>query len=102
VYRSIKKLKDAVKQYQRVLADRERIQGPLHRDTIVTRRELAFSYDLAGKLAYSVKQYERALDDCRDAFGPEHALTRATQEDLDVVASHALAKLGIDLRTPAR
>jgi tetratricopeptide (TPR) repeat protein len=101
-YRSIKKLKDAIKHYQLALADRERVQGPQHRDTIVTRRELAFSYDLAGKLAYSVKQYERALADCREALGPEHALTRATQEDLDVVASQALAKLGIDLRAPAR
>lgn len=101
-YRSAKKPKDAVKHYQRALADRERVQGPRHRDTIVTRRELAFSYQLAGKLAYSVAQYERALADCREVLGPEHALTRDTQEDLNVVASHALAKLGIDLRTPAR
>jgi tetratricopeptide (TPR) repeat protein len=101
-YRSIKKLKDAVKHYERALADRERAQGPQHRDTIVTRRELAFTYHLTGKLAYSVKQYERALADCREALGPGHALAQATQEDLDVVASHALAKLGIDLRTPAQ
>jgi tetratricopeptide (TPR) repeat protein len=101
-YRSMKKLKDAVKLYQRALADRERVQGPGHRDTIVTRRELAFSYHLAGKLAYSVAQYERALADCREALGPGHALTQVTREDLDVVASHARAKLGIDLRTAAR
>jgi hypothetical protein len=101
-YRSIKKPKDAVKLYKRTLADRERVQGPRHRDTIVTRRELAFSYHLAGKLAYSVAQYERALADCRETFGPGHPLTQATQEDLDVVASHARAKLGIDLRNRAQ
>jgi tetratricopeptide (TPR) repeat protein len=99
-YRAADKLKDAIKQYERALKDRERVQGPGQPDTIATRRELALAYMLAGRLAYSVEQYERALNDCEQVFGPGHALTREIKEDLDAAAAYAMAKVGIDLRTP--
>jgi tetratricopeptide (TPR) repeat protein len=99
-YRSASKLKDAIKQYERALKDRERVQGPAQPDTIATRRELALAYMLAGRLAYSVEQYERALADCEQVFGPGNALTREIKEDLDAAATYAIAKVGIDLRTP--
>ena len=99
-YRSADKLKDAIKQYERALKDRERVQGARQPDTIATRRELALAYMLAGRLAYSVEQYERALADCEQVLGPGHALTREIKEDLDAAAAYAMAKVGIDLRTP--
>jgi tetratricopeptide (TPR) repeat protein len=98
--RAAGKLKDAIKQYERALKDRERVQGAAQPDTITTRRELALAYMLAGRLAYSVEQYERTLADCEKVFGPGHALTREINEDLDSAAAYAIAKVGIDLRTP--
>jgi tetratricopeptide (TPR) repeat protein len=99
-YRAADKFKDAIKQYERALKDRERVQGAGQPDTIATRRELALAYMLAGRLAYSVEHYERALSDCEQVFGPGHALTREIKEDLDAAAAYAMAKVGIDLRTP--
>ncbi len=99
-YRAAGKLKDAIKHYERALADAERVQGTGQPDTIATRRELALAYMMAGRFAYSVEQYERALADSERTLGPDHVVTREIQEDLDVAATYAMAKLGIDLRTP--
>ena len=42
--------KEAIAQYERVLADRERVQGADHPDTIAARANLAYAYRSAGRL----------------------------------------------------
>ena len=56
--------------YERIVADRERLQSPGHPDTILARCDLAVAYLSARKFGLSIPQYERALDDAEQASGP--------------------------------
>ena len=53
-YRSAGKMKDAIGQYERVLGDRERVEGADHPDTIAARANLAYAYRSAGRLREAV------------------------------------------------
>jgi tetratricopeptide (TPR) repeat protein len=99
-YRDAKKPKDALRQYERILADRERVQGPDHSDTILARCDLAATYVSARKLGLAIPQYERALTDAEQALGYDHPLTQSVRQDLNAAGAYALSVLGIELRTP--
>ena len=63
------------------MADRERVQGPDHPDTLAARGDLAAAYQSARKRSAALPLYERTLADCERVLGHDHPLTRATREN---------------------
>jgi tetratricopeptide (TPR) repeat protein len=55
-----------------VLADRERVEGADHPDTIAARANLAYAYRTAGRLREAIPQYERTLADRERVQGGDH------------------------------
>src|SRR5262249_54943427 len=98
-YRDAKKPKDALSLYERIVADRERLEGPGHPDAILARCDLAVACLSARKFGLSVQQYERALTDSEQALGYHHPVTESVRQDLNAAASIARSTLGIDLRS---
>ena len=60
-----------------MLADRERVLGPDHLDTIAARGNLGSAYHSAGKMASAVQLYEQACDSYQRVLGPDHPDTLA-------------------------
>ena len=58
------RLQDAIELFERNLADRERILGKEHPDTLASRRNLARAYESVGRLAEAIPSYERTASDC--------------------------------------
>ena len=88
-YRSAGRLKDAVPHYERVVADRERIGGPDHRDTIAARAVLAAAYQQARRMREAVDAFERAVADGDQALGPGDVEALTTRYNLAVAYSEA-------------
>lgn len=63
---------DAIRRYQRLLADTERDPDPGNPITIATSRQLAAAYLAAGKMKASLAQYERTLAESERSLGAEH------------------------------
>ena len=55
-----------------LLADRERVLGPDHPDTLHSRNNLAAAYRAAGRAAEAIPLYERTLADRERVQGPDH------------------------------
>ena len=53
-YRSAGQLREAIREYERTLADRERLEGPDHADTRAARCNLAAAYQQAGRVDEAV------------------------------------------------
>ena len=66
-----------------MLADRVRVLGPDHPNTLNTRNNLAGAYDSAGRLAEAIDAWEKLLPDCRRVLGLEHPLTKLVKENLE-------------------
>ena len=64
--------KDTIGQYERALADQERMHGRDHPDTITARAALAAALRIAGKMKDAIGQYERVLADRERTRGPDH------------------------------
>ncbi|MET9117571.1 tetratricopeptide repeat protein, partial [Streptomyces longwoodensis] len=54
---------EALELRERVLADRERLLGPDHPDTLTSRSNLANSYSDAGRVTEALELRERVLAD---------------------------------------
>jgi hypothetical protein len=74
--------KDAIEQYERALADQERMHGCDHPDTIAARAALAAALRAAGKLKEAIGQYERVLADRERTGGPDHPDTITARANL--------------------
>ena len=81
-YHLAHKLKDALPLYERTFADRERVQGPDHPDTITACGSLASAYHSARKLTMALPLYERTLADCERVHGADHRDTLASLGNL--------------------
>ncbi|HZM66008.1 MAG TPA: tetratricopeptide repeat protein [Nakamurella sp.] len=57
---------------QAVLADCERVLGPDHQVTLVSRNNLAQAYQAAGQLADAIPLFEQTLTDRERVLGPDH------------------------------
>jgi tetratricopeptide (TPR) repeat protein len=78
------RVKDAISQLKRVLADREEVLGRDHLDTIVARGSLASAYHSAGKMASALQLYEQACEGYARVLGaddPETLRSRGDQAD---------------------
>jgi hypothetical protein len=58
---------------ERTLADRERVLGPDHPDTLASQNNLADAYESAGRLTEATALLERTLADRERVLGPDHA-----------------------------
>ena len=73
---------DSIELYEQVLADRVRVLGPDHPDTLTVRNNLAGAYKSAGRLAEAVELFERVLADRVRVLGPDHPDTLTTRNNL--------------------
>ncbi|TVZ06036.1 hypothetical protein EAS64_00790 [Trebonia kvetii] len=78
-YRAAGKNKEAIAEYERVLAGREQQFGADHPDTIAARGSLGYAYRSAGKLREAIPHYERVVADRERIFGADHRDTLASR-----------------------
>jgi hypothetical protein len=72
---------EAIGLLQAVLADRQRVLGPDHPDTLASRNDLAAGYGAAGQPDEAIALYQVALADCERVLGPSHPLTVTVREN---------------------
>ena len=65
-----------------LLADRERVLGPDHPDTLTSRNNLADAYQAAGRAAEAIPLHERTLADRERVLGPDHPDTLTSRNNL--------------------
>jgi tetratricopeptide (TPR) repeat protein len=65
-----------------LVADRERILGDTHPDTMGSRNELAVAYQAAGRLQEAIPLFERALTDAERILGGTHPDTMTIRNNL--------------------
>jgi hypothetical protein len=73
---------EAIALQEQVLADRERILGAEHPDTLAARGNLAFSYWAAGRVGEAIALQERVLADSERVLGAEHPDTIGSRNNL--------------------
>ncbi len=69
-------------QAEATLADRERVLGPDHPDTLTSRNNLANAYLSAGDLGRAIPMCEAALSDRERVLGPDHPDTLTSRDNL--------------------
>ena len=92
-YKSVGRFDDAVELYEQVLADRMRVLGPDHPNTLEARNNLAGAYDDIGRFSEAIELYERVLADQERVLGPDHPDTLTTRNNL-AVAYHSAGRFG--------
>ena len=75
-------LTEAIALYERTLADRERVLGPDHPDTLTSRNNLAVAYRAAGRAAEAIPLLEQTLADRERVLGPDHPDTLTSRNNL--------------------
>ena len=73
---------DSIELYEQVLAERERVLGPDHPDTLTIRNNLAGAYKSAGRLGEAIELYEQVLADRVRVLGPDHPDTLTVRNNL--------------------
>jgi hypothetical protein len=73
---------EAIGLHERTLADRERVLGPDHPDTLQSRNNLATAYQDAGRAAEAIPLHERTLADLERVLGPDHPNTLQSRDNL--------------------
>ena len=69
--------------YEQVLAERERVLGADHPDTLAVRNNLAGAYKSVGRFSDAIDAWEKLLPDCQRVLGLEHPLTKLVQKNLE-------------------
>jgi tetratricopeptide (TPR) repeat protein len=72
----------AIEVTEALLADRERVLGPDHSDTLTARNDLAAAYLAAGRAAEAIPLFERTLADRERVLGPDHQDTLTARSNL--------------------
>jgi CRP-like cAMP-binding protein/tetratricopeptide (TPR) repeat protein len=70
---------EAEGQYRELLADRCRVQGDDHLDTLATRHDLAAAIGMQGRYREAERLYRELLDDDYRLLGPGHRVTLAAR-----------------------
>ena len=84
-YESAGRLGEAIALYEQVLADRIRVLGPDHPDTLSSRNSLAYAYISVGRLADAIALYEQTDADSVRVLGPDHPDTFVSRNNLAFV-----------------
>ena len=72
-----------------LLADRERVLGADHPDTLVTRNNLAYAYREAGRTAEAITLNEQNLADQERVLGADHPDTLTSRNNLAIAYQEA-------------
>ena len=72
----------AIQVGESLLADRERVLGPDHPDTLTSRNNLGEAYLAAGQAAEAIPLLERTLADRERVLGPDHPDTLQSRNNL--------------------
>ena len=72
----------AIQVGEALLADRERVLGPDHPDTLTSRNNLGEAYRMAGRAAEAIPLHERALADQARISGPDDPDTLTCRNNL--------------------
>ena len=72
----------AIEYGQGLAADRERVLGETHPDTLTSRNNLGYAYRAAGRLAEAIPLYERTLADRERVLGETHPSTLTSRNNL--------------------
>ena len=67
---------------ERSLADRVRVLGDDHPNTLTSRNNLAGAYESAGRLDEAITLYQHTLNDCVRVLGERHSLTKTVGGNL--------------------
>ena len=67
---------------KQTLADRERVLGPDHPDTLTSRNNLAYAYVAAGRAAEAIPLHEQTLAALERVLGPDHPYTLGSRDNL--------------------
>ena len=73
---------EAITLFEQTLADRERVLGADHPDTLRTRGRLAAAYRVAGRAAEAITLLEQNLADQERVLGADHPDTLASRDNL--------------------
>jgi tetratricopeptide (TPR) repeat protein len=73
---------EAMTLHEQTLADRERVLGPDHPETLASRSNVATAYHAAGRSTEARAFLERVLTDRERVLGPDHPDTLASRNNL--------------------
>ena len=73
----------AIPLFEEVLADRVRVLGPDHPDTLASRNGLAGAYYSAGRLGEAIPLFEEVLADRVRVLGDDHPDTLTSRRNLE-------------------
>ena len=73
---------DSIELYEQVLAERERVLGPDHPDTLTIRNNLAGAYYSVGRFGEAIELFERVLAERERVLGSDHPDTLTTRNNL--------------------
>ena len=81
---------DSIELYEQVLAERERVLGADHPDTLTVRNNLAGAYYSVGRFGEAIELYEQVLAEYERVLGADHPDTLAVRNNL----AHAYDSVG--------
>ncbi|MET9413585.1 tetratricopeptide repeat protein [Streptomyces klenkii] len=81
---------EAGRAHAAVAADRERLLGPDHPDTLTSRYEAAFALSALGRPGEALREYARAAAGRERVLGPDHPATLAARQE----TAYVLGQLG--------
>jgi tetratricopeptide (TPR) repeat protein len=79
----------AIPLYEQALADRRRILGQDHPQTLTSGNNLAGAYQAAGDLDRAIPLFEQALADCVRVLGADHPQTKIVRGNLAAARQHS-------------
>ncbi|MCZ0211400.1 tetratricopeptide repeat protein, partial [Streptomyces sp. UMAF16] len=86
-YRLAGDLGRAIPLFEQTLADRVRVLGEDHPNTLTSRNNLAGAYESAGNLGRAIPLYEQTLADAERVLGEEHPITAVVRGNFAAVAA---------------
>ena len=81
-YQAAGDLGRAIPLFEQALADRQRVLGEDHPDTLASRNNLAVAYQAAGDLGRAIPLHEQALADRQRVLGDDHPDTLTSRNNL--------------------
>ncbi|MEV4924259.1 serine/threonine-protein kinase [Streptomyces roseoverticillatus] len=81
---------EAGRAHAAVAADRDRLLGPDHPDTLTSRYEAAFALSMLGRSGEALREYARAAAGRERVLGPDHPATLAARQE----TAYVLGQLG--------
>ena len=88
-YQAAGRPSEAIPVYERTLADRVRVLGEDHPDTLRSRNNLASAYQAAGRVSEAIPLLKQALAGLERALGAQHPDTVRVRKSLAAVRHRA-------------